>query len=348
VATPLRSGTLLALASAVAFGLTTPIISVAGRGVGPFATAALLYLGAALVSLLPIPFLRRSGPMPGWRNAPRLLAIALVGAVAAPVLFAWGVQRTGATAASLALNLEAVFSVVLARLVYRETIGGRVAVAVMLMAAGGGLVALDTARGASVGGAGTLAIVGATLCWALDNTLTRPLSDLDLGATVGAKATLGAAATAALFVLIGEATPSTWQLAVLVLCGATGYGLSLRLYLLAQRRIGAGRTASVFATGPFVGAGVAWALGDRGASLETAAGAVAFALGVYLHATEHHAHPHTHAATRHAHAHRHDDGHHAHAHDPPVVGEHTHEHAHDAMAHEHEHGPDLHHGHGHS
>lgn len=134
----------------------------------------------------------------------------------------------------------------------------------------------------------------------------------------------------------------------LLACGATGYGLSLRLYLLAQRRFGAGRTASVFAVAPFVGAAISFALGERVGGPGFFVGAAMFALGVYLHASERHAHAHHHDALEHEHAHQHDDGHHDHAHDPPVRGEHTHPHRHEPRTHEHEHVPDDHHQHEHA
>ncbi|MCC6521176.1 MAG: DMT family transporter [Polyangiaceae bacterium] len=346
---PIFGGVLLAGAAAVAFGLTTPVIALAGAGVGPFTTAALLYAGAASISLVTRAFVRRSGAALRGRHVPRLVAVALFGAVVAPSLLAWGIQRTGATTASLVLNLEAVASVLLARLVYRELLGRRVLVAVGVMLAGGVLVTVEAASAPELELAGALAVVAATVCWAADNTLTRPLADLDPAEVVAGKGALGAVTTAALAWAAGEPVRDAAAASAvgLLVCGATGYGLSLRLYLLAQRRIGAARTASVFATGPFVGAAVAWALGDRAGGLLTLAGGLAFALGVVLHATERHRHPHTHEALEHAHAHRHDDGHHDHAHAPPFAGEHTHRHRHGALEHDHEHAPDLHHGHGH-
>jgi hypothetical protein len=141
--------------------------------------------------------------------------------------------------------------------------------------------------------------------------------------------------------------PAIGRALVLLACGATGYGLSLRLYLLAQRRIGAARTASIFALAPFVGAALAWVLGARSAGALTAVSAGLFGIGVFLHLTERHGHSHLHEPVNHEHAHRHDDGHHGHHHDPPVVGEHTHAHRHEPIEHDHEHAPDIHHGHGH-
>jgi drug/metabolite transporter (DMT)-like permease len=277
--------------------------------------------------------------------------VALFGAAVAPTLLAWGLQRVGATAGSLLLNLEAVFTVLLARVVYREAIGRRVTVAVTLMVAAGALLALAQSRlGALAPGwsaLGALAVAGATLAWALDNTLTRPLSELDPVLVVAAKGALGATLTGSLALARHEPVPAIGRALVLLACGATGYGLSLRLYLLAQRRIGAARTASIFALAPFVGAALAWVLGARSAGALTAVSAGLFGIGVFLHLTERHGHSHLHEPVNHEHAHRHDDGHHGHHHDPPVVGEHTHAHRHEPIEHDHEHAPDIHHGHGH-
>jgi drug/metabolite transporter (DMT)-like permease len=338
---------MLAITSAIAFGLTTPVIAWAGRDLGPVSTAALLYAGAALAALAMSLRGRASGGSLRRADLPRVVGIAVAGAAIAPTCLAWGLARAGATAGSLVLNLEAVLTVLLAWLVYREPLGRRVIVAVAIMGAGGAALALDASARSSAGLLGAVAVSAATLGWAIDNTLTRGLADRDPLQIIAAKGSLGAGLTATIAVLRGEPMPTATAALVLLACGATGYGLSLRLYLLAQRRIGAARTGSVFALAPFVGAGVAWMLGDRSASIWTAAAAACFALGVYLHVSERHAHEHLHEPVDHEHAHRHDDGHHDHVHDPPVDGEHTHPHHHDRVAHVHDHAPDAHHDHTH-
>ena len=346
--TPIRSAVLLAAASALAFGVTTPMIARLGGGTKPLTTAALLYAGAALVSLALRPFSKRSGRTLTRDALPRLLLIGLVGASLAPVLLVVGLARAGATGTSLVLNFEALFTVLFAWLMYREPIGKRVMFALLVMAFGGALVAIDGWQSGEAGRAlGLFAVFGATACWALDNTLTRGLSDRDPGDVVAAKGALGAIVTGSLTLVFREPWPSSAQALGLLLCGATGYGMSLRLYLIAQRRMGAARTASVFATGPFLGAVLGWLLGDHGAGMGTALGALAFGVGVYLHATERHAHRHVHATIDHEHPHRHDDGHHDHVHNPPVAGEHTHPHHHDRVEHDHEHAPDVDHEHTH-
>jgi drug/metabolite transporter (DMT)-like permease len=345
---PLAFGTLLAVLGAVCFGVVTPFIQRFGRGVGPFTTAGTLYLGAALGALRGSRGERASlEPSVRWTHLPRLLLVALFGAALAPTLFAWGLQRVPATYAALLLNGEAVFTLALAALVYREHVGGRVAVAASLIGAGGAAAVAGASEDATGGILGSAAVIAAVFCWALDNVLTRSLADLDPAGVVRGKALLGAALTFGAAWRQGESAPSPMALLGLLACGATGYGLSLRLYLLAQRRIGAGRTGSVFALAPFLGAASAAALGDRSAGWPLALAGGFFAAGVWLHLTESHDHDHAHQAMEHDHAHRHDDGHHDHVHVVAPEGGHSHPHRHDARIHAHPHGPDSHHGHNH-
>lgn len=341
------AGAGLAVLAALSFGVTAPIIALAGASVGPLVTASLLYAGAATSALLMSQLAPGSGAKFERVHFRTLLAMALVGAGIAPTLLAWGLKHTGATAGSLLLNLEAVFTAALAWSFYRETLGKRVLMALTLMVLGGAVLTLSGTHGAGYSGLGVAAVAGATLAWGVDNTLSRQLSQQDPVAVVGFKGALGAAATALTAWLFGERLPSVAPLLVLLACGASGYGLSLRLYLLAQRRIGAARTGSIFALAPFVGASVAWALGDRSTGYGTALSALLFLGGLVLHLTERHHHEHAHPALDHDHPHRHDDGHHDHSHEPAFIGEHSHPHHHEPVKHDHDHAPDVHHDHSH-
>ena len=332
----------MALASAVAFGATTPLVQRFGHGVGPFATAGLLYGGAALVSALPTG--ARDAPL-RRADVPRIVGVALLGAVAAPMAFAWGLQRTSGVTAALMLNLEAVFTVLLARVLWREPLGARVGLAVSAMVTGGVLLVFDGRAASVAAGWGALAVGGATLAWAGDNVVGRPLADRDPTQVVLAKGLLGSALSLGIALALSEPLPSWTNAAALGACGAVGYGLSLRLYLRAQRIVGAARTGSIFAAAPFLGAAMAWAMGERGGGLTTVGAGALCALGVALHLTESHDHAHRHDPVEHEHAHRHDDGHHTHTHDEYPAGEHSHAHRHEPLSHVHPHGSDLHHRH---
>ena len=343
---PITRGVLLALAAAVAFGSTTPFVHRFGAGVGPFTTACLLYAGAAFVA---IAWRGRAGAEAPVRreHLPRILLVAIAGAVIAPTALAWGLQHADATSASLLLNFEAVATVVLARVFFHEAVSGRVWVAVLFMLAGGCVLVFAGAH-VGVGAAwGLFAVLVATLAWGADNALTRPLSDLAPMGVIARKALFGAVFTAVLAFALREPLPAAKSAAVLLACGATGYGLSLRLYLLAQRRMGAARTGSMFAVAPFVGAGLAWGIGDGSVTAATWVAGALFAAAVYLHLSERHGHAHAHDPVEHDHAHSHDDDHHTHTHVPSVTGTHSHVHKHAPLTHIHEHAPDVHHEHRH-
>src|SRR5882724_4515624 len=244
---PLLRGGSLALLAAVAFGVTTPLIQRFGKDAGAVPTAALLYAGAALASLDVRATSRgREAPL-GRAHLARLVLVALVGAVFAPICLTWGLQHTDATSASLLLNFEAVFTVFFAWCLYQEAIGRRVAIALAAMAAGGALLVLSSKSSGSRFGLGAVAVVFATVGWALDNTLARPLADLSPTQVVRWKGALGATFGIALAFALRQPFPKPIALLALLACGATGYGVSLRLYLRAQRAIGAGRTGSIFA-----------------------------------------------------------------------------------------------------
>lgn len=342
---PAVTGAAWALLAAVSFGASTPLVQRAGSGLGPLTTAGLLYSGATLVGLLS----RRPSREAALRHSdwPRLGAMAFFGAVLGPVALAWGLQRTTGTGASLMLTLEAVFTAVLARWLYRETMDARVWTAMGLLALGGGALILDQglAGGASV--IGLLAVLAATAFWGTDNTLSRALADRDTGDVVLAKCASGSMCTGLLAFALGEPLPSPGAAAALVAIGATGYGLSLRFYLLAQRAFGAARTGSVFAFAPFIGALVAIAMGDRSGTWLIAGGCALMIAGVALHLMEKHEHMHRHELLEHEHAHDHEDGHHTHVHDPMLQGRHSHRHVHLPTDHSHPHVPDIHHQHGH-
>ena len=328
---PALRGGLLALLAAALFGASTPLVQQLGAGVGAFGTAACLYAGAAAAGALSRQRAEREARVMR-SDLPRLLAMAAFGAVLGPVALAWGLQRTSGTSASLMLTLESLFTALLAWRLYRESMDGRVWTAMLLLLAGGMVLVAGQGLGSTTQLLGLLAVLVATAAWGVDNTLSRGLADRDPGQVVLAKAALGATAAMLLAIISDEPRPRLAAALGLFVVGATGYGLSLRFYLLAQRAFGAACAA---------------ALGDRSVGWVTAAGGLLMLAGVLLHLAESHAHEHGHEAIEHEHAHRHDDGHHEHPHEPMPAGSHSHRHAHEPVRHRHPHVPDAHHTHSH-
>ncbi len=342
-------GAFLALLAAGAFGASSPILKRFLGDVPPLALSGLLYLGAGAAATLaavarasPAEARLRGGDF-AW-----LAAGIASGGVLAPALLLVGLARTTATSASLLLNAELPLTVLVAAVVFREAVGRRVALATLLVAAGGAALALEPAHaGAAAPGRGALLVAGACVAWALENNLTRRIADRDPFAIVRWKGLAGGITSLSLAAATGTlALPDAGRFGLALLVGGVSYGASIVLYTYAQRELGAARTAALYGLGPFLGAALALGLGDA-PSAPTALGAVAMAGGAWLLLTERHVHRHVHGAFVHEHRHVHDE-HHRHAHDGSEGPEpHTHPHVHEPLEHEHEHAPDLHHGHGH-
>jgi hypothetical protein len=136
-------------------------------------------------------------------------------------------------------------------------------------------------------------------------------------------------------------------LATLVL-GFLGYGLSLVLFIVALRQLGAARTGAYFATAPFIGAAAAMLVYAQPGDGAFWLAAACMGVGVWLHVTEDHVHEHVHKPLSDSHPHTHDEHHqHEHASDSDGGEPHTHEHVHGWLHHRHVHFPDIHHRHGH-
>jgi drug/metabolite transporter (DMT)-like permease len=342
-----QPGILAALGAAALFGIGTPLAKALLASVQPWLMAGLLYLGSGAGLL-------------AWRAAcgspaarlprdewPWLLGAIFCGGAVAPVLLMHGLTAMPASGASLLLNAEGVFTALLAWFAFRENFDRRIALGLGAIVAGAVVLSWPgEARFGEVWPA--LAVLGACLAWALDNNLTRRVS---LGHATWIAAVKGLAAGSANLAVafaLGARLPPSAALAGALLLGLLSYGVSLTLFVLALRGLGAARTGAYFSIAPFFGALVAIALLDEPLTPRLIVAGTLMAVGVWLHLTERHSHEHTHLPLEHDHEHVHDE-HHQHDHDSPVPAgtRHAHRHRHERLTHAHPHYPDAHHRHDH-
>jgi drug/metabolite transporter (DMT)-like permease len=257
-----------------------------------------------------------------------------------------GLQRTEASAASLLLNLEAVFTAALAWIAFRENVDRRVFVGMLAIVGGGVLLSWEQAPRIA-GVTGPLLIAGACLAWALDNNLTRRASGGDAVTIAMLKGLVAGAVNLALAFAMGAYVPAPGAIALAALVGLLGYGVSHVLFIMALRELGTARTGAYFSVAPFCGAALALFLLGEAAGPTFWGAAALMAIGVWLHLSERHEHEHVHEPLSHSHEHVHDE-HHQHAHDTAWDGRpHSHAHQHARLRHRHPHYPDLHHRHRH-
>lgn len=355
--TKMNKGIVYALGAALLFGASTPFAKLLIGDNAPVLVAGLLYAGSGIglsMWLLLRGLVRPAGTANSSLTAPDLPWLAgavLSGGIAGPVLLMTGLSYTTASSASLLLNMEGVFTALLAWFVFREQFDRRIFIGMLLIIVAGILLSWPGDVAAQTSGMpwGSLAVVAACLCWAIDNNLTRKVSASDAVQIAAVKGLIAGLVNLSFALLwLGLPLPAIADLSLAGVVGFCGYGLSLVLFVLALRDLGTARTGAYFSAAPFVGAAISLLmLGERPELVFWLAAAL-MAAGIWLHLTERHGHSHTHEALTHAHPHSH-DAHHRHQHDFAWDGKepHVHPHRHEPLTHTHAHFPDIHHRHTH-
>ena len=343
----LQKGILAALGSALLFGASTPFAKLLLTHVSPWLLAGLLYIGSGLGLtlyryIIRAPEVHLLAQEKGW-----FAAAILAGGVIAPVLLMLGLLAMPASGASLLLNMEGVFTALLAWFVFKENFDRRIALGMVFIVAG----ALVLGWPSEILFSGiwpALAILGACFAWGLDNNLTRKLSLSDATWIASIKGLIAGFVNLVLAFIVGATLPSLPNIAGAMIVGFFAYGISLTLFVIGLRHLGTARTGAYFSVAPFFGAILAIILGDA-ITLPLIITGVLMAVGIWLHLSEHHEHSHHHTEIAHTHEHSHDDAHHQHIHEPSVEADllHAHQHSHTAINHKHSHYPDSHHQHSH-
>ena len=342
---------LIALAAAALFGVSTPLAKLLIGDVSPWLLAGLLYLGSG--SGLTVLYLLRRASSGGSGEAsltrsdlPWLAGTILFGGILGPVLLLYGLALTDAASASLLLNLEAVFTLGLAWVVFHEHVDRRLFTGAMAIVAGALLLSWQGGFGDASWGVFLIGL--ACLSWGIDNNLTRRISAADPVVIAAIKGVAAGSVNTALAFGLGATLPPLPVIEAALLLGFVSYGLGLVAFIVALRHLGTARTGAYYGTAPFIGAVAATILLGTPLTFVIMAAGLLMAIGAWLHLSERHAHEHDHAALEHAHRHVH-DAHHQHVHSPndPPGEPHSHLHRHEPLTHSHRHWPDLHHRHRH-
>lgn len=287
----LSRGPLCGLLAAALFGLSPPLAKLLMGQTNPHLLAGLLYIGSG-VGLAVVVLARRAagtttearpriaGSEWGW-----LAGAVFFGGVLAPVLLMTGLARTEAASASLLLNLEGVFTALIAWVAFREGVNRRVALGFALILLGGGAISWTQGSGLRLSPTALL-IVAACACWGIDNNFTRKVSHADAFTTATIKGIVAGIVNIILARSMGAEFPAAGTLVAALLLGFVSYGLSLVFFIVGLRHVGAARTGAYFSTAPFMGAVVAGFFLHERIALNVWIAGLLMAVGVWLHLTE--------------------------------------------------------------
>lgn len=248
-------GYLSALLAAILFGSVSTLAKPTLISIHPLVLAFLVYFLASLVST---PLAQRTKFSLNRKDWKLLLAIALSGAVAAPVLFFIGLEQTTASDTAILGNGEIIFSVLLALIFFKEHIGKIGAIAVMMVLVGVVIVTTNlefSSVSFDLRNIGNVFVIGATVFWALDNNLSKILSNrMDAARIVQLKSAIGGVILLSL--VLAFQIPFELELNQvpnILLLGTLGFGLSIFLFINGLKRIGTVRTIMIFSTSAVFG-----------------------------------------------------------------------------------------------
>jgi len=334
------------------FGISPPVAKLLVKNIPPVALAGFLYLGAFIgLSLYSIIRKIVSSDSVSGINLKRgdlawLFGAILSGGIAAPICLMFGLSQISGFTTSLLLNLEGIFTAIIAIIFFKESAGKRLWLALICMTAAGVFLTWDSSQGKfNLLGPGL--VILSMICWGIDNNLTRNISTRNPLQITRIKGFVSGLVSISLAYALGM--DIIWNATVVyaLLLGSFSYGISLVFFIKALEGLGSFRTGMFFSLAPFIGAVTSLIV------LQEWIGWVMFPAimltvgGVWLISTEEHEHLHLHEEEVHTHLHKHNDYHHNHEHEGIVHEVHIHEHQHPEEYHAHSHWPDTHHRHGH-
>ena len=287
-----------AVLAALLFGISSTLNKIALRNVHPMIVAGSIYLTAGIVVMFlrftplkdkllkKLEFKVKTQEFFSRRDFLILTFIVFFGSFLAPLSFMFGLNKTTAVNASLLLNTETLFTVLIALLVFKEKASGRSIIGILLILIGAAVISTENFKEVelSKGILGNILIILAGLSWAIDNNLSKLLSvKRDLLLVTSLKGLFGGGALLILASLIGIRFYIPLQsLPYILTVGAFSIGFSIVLFLFALREIGAMKTGAIFSTSSLIGALFAFLiLGESFTAIKAFFG-ILMLFGVYL------------------------------------------------------------------
>lgn len=311
-----------ALLAAVFYAVNTPFSKLLLDEVPAAFMAAFLYLGAGVgVGILYLIHGRRAGISSRLtqKELPYTVGMIVLD-IAAPFFLMLGIQYGTASSASLLGNFEIAATTIIAFWCFKEPVSRRLWMAIGLIMVSSMILSFEGSDSLRLS-AGSLFVILAAVCWGLENNCTRNISDKSTYQIVMLKGFFSGGGSFLLALLLKEKVPGLHGILLAMLLGFVSYGLSIFLYIRAQRNLGAAKTSAYYAAAPFVGALLSFLiLGEPLTGIYFAA-LVFMLAGTVLVVRDtmerHHMHAHIHTIT-----HTHDGTTHTHK------IEHVHDHSH--------------------
>ena len=263
-------------------------------------------------------------------NLPYTIGMVLLD-ILAPIFLMLGVSIGSSANASLLGNFEIVATTLIALLLFKESVSKKLWTAILFITISSIILSFE-GSGSFHFSLGSLFVLLATICWGMENNCTRKISEKSTYQIVTIKGLFCGLGSFVVASVVGETLPSARYIILAMLLGFVAYGLSIFLYIRAQRDLGAAKTSAYYAVAPFVGTFLAFLINGEQLSATYLVGLFFMIIGTLFVVADtlmkNHSHLHTHLIT-----HTHDGSTHTHV----ITHEHEHEHFCSSDIHRHHH-----------
>lgn len=252
---PKHISIIFALLAAVFYAINTPLSKLLLDNVPATFMAAFLYLGAgAGVGIMYIFHWHKEDRAERLtkKDLPYTIGMIVLD-ILAPIFLMLGIKYGTAANASLLGNFEIVATTLIACLIFKEAVSKRLWAAIGMITLSSILLSFE-GTGSFRFSYGSVLVLLATACWGLENNCTRSISDKSTYEIVVLKGIFSGGGAFVIALISGEKIPEIRYILPAMLLGFVAYGMSIFLYIRAQRDLGAAKTSAYYAVAPFVGA----------------------------------------------------------------------------------------------
>lgn len=254
-----------ALLAAVLFAISTPLSKKLMENIPPSFMAAFLYLGAGVgVGIMYIFNYKKEDKSLKLDKSDFKYTIAMIGLdILAPLLLMLGIKLGSASNASLLENFEIVATSLIALIIFKEKISYKLWIAIFFIIISSFILTFNdkTSLDFSIG---SIFVLLATISWGLENNCTKKISEKSTYQIVTLKGIFSGLGSLFIGFLLKEKIINYKYIFLAMILGFVAYGLSIFLYVRAQRDLGAAKTSAYYSVAPFVGAFLAFIInGER-------------------------------------------------------------------------------------
>ncbi len=238
--------------SSVFYAICIPCTKLLEMHISSVFLGGLLYFGAGLgmffISLIKN---NQSELSLKKRNLPYLTAMVLLD-ISAIIALTSGISMTTAANASLLLNFELAATTLVAFYIFKEFISKKAALAIVLIFISSMILSFEKHEYFAFN-LGSLLVLLSAIFWGIENNCTKMLSSKDTIQITAIKGLFSGLGSFFIAYIIKENIPEFKYILIALFLGFLSYGVSVALYIYAQRFLGASKTGALYSATPFLG-----------------------------------------------------------------------------------------------